>query len=81
MPPIDQRNKLDEVPFSYTLGKNQRVAIQYFGKTVTHLGEGDSVKFLKRMEAVTQLQEDVQLKEAQLIMAKFTGNFKRGNER
>jgi hypothetical protein len=41
---------------------------------VMTLKEKDSNKFLERIE-------NVELKEAQLIMAKVTGNFKHGNEK
>jgi len=70
----DKRGLLDEAPFAYRVGKAGVVSITYFGKQVTVLRGGAAEKFLHRIVGL----ED---KEAQLVMAKATGNFKRGNER
>lgn len=71
---VDKRNKLDEEPFSYKVLKDNKVFIYWFGKQVTILTEKESNKFLMRIK-------NADLKEAQLIMAKVTGNFKHGNEK
>lgn len=71
---IDKRNKLDEEPFSYSVSKNKKVFIYWHGKPVMILKEKLSYKFLSQIE-------NAGIKEAQLIMAKVTGNFKRGNEK
>ncbi len=71
---VDKRGKLDEEPFSYKVSKDKKVFIYWHGKLVMTLKEKDSNKFLERIEKV-------ELKEAQLIMAKVTGNFKHGNEK
>jgi hypothetical protein len=71
---VDKRGKLDEEPFSYKVSKDKKVFIYWHGKMVMTLKEKDSNKFLERIE-------NVELKEAQLIMAKVTGNFKHGNEK
>ena len=71
---VDKRGKLDEEPFSYKVSKDKKVFIYWHGKLVMTLKEKDSSKFLERIE-------NVELKEAQLIMAKVTGNFKHGNEK
>ncbi|MGP4079429.1 hypothetical protein ACTWQL_05890 [Pseudalkalibacillus sp. R45] len=72
---IDRRSRLDEEPFSYRVTKNNTVFIEYYGKQVKTLKGKDGEKFLKKMNAAENEKEE------QLIMAKVTGNFKRGNER
>ncbi len=71
---IDKRNRLDEEVFSYKLSKDNKVFIFWQGKQVMILRGKDSEKFLSRIDGAEH-------KDAQLIMAKVTGNFKRGNER
>ncbi|MCM3619901.1 hypothetical protein M3936_20215 [Sutcliffiella horikoshii] len=72
---IDKRNRLDESPFSYRLSKDNTVFLNYEGRQIKILKGKEANKFLERMEAA---EDDVA---KQLIMAKITGNFKRGNER
>jgi hypothetical protein len=60
--------------FDYRTTKDGKVFISHEGRAVTTLRGGDAVRFLDRVRAGG---ED----EAQLAMAKATGNFKRGNER
>lgn len=74
MTEIDKRNKLEEEPFTYRLSKDDKVFIFWHGKQVMILKDKDSRKFLGRISKADA-------KEAQLIMAKITGNFKRGNEK
>lgn len=69
-----KRNKLDESPFAFEVLKDKKVFIFWRGKRVTILKEKVSDRFLERIRNTDQ-------KEAQLIMAKVTGNFKRGNEK
>jgi hypothetical protein len=71
---IDKRNKLDEAPFSFRVAKDGRVLIYWHEKEVQTLVGGAARKFLSRIEGLGG-------KDAQLVMAKVTGNFKRGNER
>lgn len=71
----DKRNRLDELPFHYRINKDQSVFIEYEGRQVKILKGKEAEKFLKRIQATA---DD---KSIQLIMAKVTGNFKRGNER
>ncbi|WP_370223249.1 hypothetical protein [Cytobacillus sp.] len=75
MDPIDKRNRLDDEPFSFRVNKNSTVFLDYNGKQVKILKGKEAEKFLKKMNDA----EDE--KSRQLIMAKITGNFKRGNER
>lgn len=72
---IDKRNRLEEQPFSYRVNKDNTVFIDYFGRQVKILKGKDADNFLRKMNAS---END---KTLQLIMAKITGNFKRGNER
>jgi len=70
----DRRNLLDEEIFAYRESKDGKVFITWNGKQVTILKDQAARKFLA---AVAGLEG----KAAQLVMAKITGNFKRGNER
>lgn len=71
---VDKRNRLDEEPFSYSVSKDNKVFIYWHDKQVTILKGKESIKFLERIKGAD-------FKQAQLIMAKVTGNFKHGNER
>ncbi len=70
----DARHVLDEDIFDYRTSKDGKVFISWQGKQVMIL-KGESARaFLAKVEGREQ-------HEAQLVMAKITGNFKRGNER
>lgn len=71
---IDKKNRFDEEVFTYKVTKDQKVFIYWYGKQVTILSGKERDKFLSRIS-------DADAREAQLIMAKVTGNFKRGNEK
>ena len=71
---IDKRGVLDEEVFTYKITKDKKVFISYEGKQVTTLSGSKADKFIADIA-------DTDGKEAQLIMAKVTGNFKRGNEK
>ncbi|MBS4201357.1 hypothetical protein KHA93_17115 [Bacillus sp. FJAT-49732] len=71
---IDKRNRLDEAPFSYQVTKNNTVLIKYNGNQVKVLKGNHAEKILEKIN----IAEDE--KAVQLILAKITGNFKRGNE-
>jgi len=72
--PIDKRNILDEEVFTYKITKDKKAFISYEGKQVTVLSGSKAEKFIADIIGTDG-------KEAQLIMAKITGNFKRGNEK
>ncbi|MCG3089680.1 hypothetical protein [Sporosarcina cyprini] len=72
---IDKRNRLGEEPFQYRVSKDNTVFLDYYGRQVKILKGKEAEKFLKRIHAAEDTTEE------QLIMAKVTGNFKRGNER
>lgn len=71
---VDKRNRLDEEIFTYRINKDNKVFIFWNGKQIMILKGSESEKFIRRIKAADS-------KEAQLIMAKLTGNFKHGNER
>ena len=73
-PKIDRRNRLAEEIFSYRVSKDQKVFLFWNGKQVKILKGQEAQKFLKRITGLDSHQ-------SQLVMAKITGNFKRGNER
>ncbi|EJQ68865.1 MULTISPECIES: hypothetical protein [Bacillus] len=75
MKKTDKRNRLDDMMFHYRVTKNNIVSIEYYGKQIMILKGNDAEKFLNK---INQASNE---KEKQLIMAKITGNFKRGNER
>ena len=74
MVPIDKSGRLSERPFSFQMTKDGRVLISHEGRQVMTLKEQQAERFLRRAEGAS---ED----NLQLLMAKATKNFKRGNER
>lgn len=64
-----------EEVFRYQASKNGKILLYWKDRLVKTLSEKEGRRFLERME---QAQDGLQ---RQLIMAKITGNFKRGNER
>lgn len=74
MAEVDKRNILDDDVFTYQAGKDHKVFIFWHGKQVKILKGTEAQKFLAKIAGLDH-------KEAQLVMAKATGNFKRGNER
>jgi hypothetical protein len=74
MSEVDKRNRLDDDVFAYREAKDGVVHISWYGKHVMTLKGPQARKFLIKIA-------DLDGKQAQLAMAKITGNFKRGNER
>ena len=72
--PTDKRGVLDEEVFSYRITKDKKAFISYHGKHVVTLSGSKAEKFIKDIAGTDR-------KELQLIMARVTGNFKRGNEK
>ena len=70
----DKRRILEEEVFTYRITKNRKVFISCEGKQVTVLRGNKADEFIAKVK-------DVNGKDVQLIVAKATGNFKRGNER
>ena len=71
MEPLDEM--LEEEVFSYRASKD-KVFLFWYDKQVMILKGQQAAKFLARIDALEG-------NAAQLVMAKITGNFKRGNER
>lgn len=71
---IDKRHILDGEVFAYRVTKDSTVFLYWHGKQVKIIKGSEAQRFLAK---VTQLDHT----DAQLLMAKITGNFKRGNER
>jgi hypothetical protein len=63
------------VSFTWQATKDGRVRISWRGRVVKTLAGSRAARFLREVESAPH--ED----EAQLLMARVTGNFKRGNER
>jgi len=74
MTPIDQRNRLNEEPFEYQVFKDNKVQIYWNSKPVMMLKGSAALDLLKKLERAEG-------KTVQLVLAKITGNFKRGNEK
>ncbi|RSD28969.1 hypothetical protein [Mesobacillus subterraneus] len=72
---IDKRNRLGDEPFNFRVTKDNTIFLDFNGRQVKILKGSDAEKFLERINAAENTAEQ------QLIMAKITGNFKRGNER
>lgn len=70
----DKHGKLDGDVFSYQITKEQKVLVFWYNKLVTTLRGPKAQKFIRQIA-------DLETHDAQLLMAKVTGNFKRGNER
>jgi hypothetical protein len=62
------------VTFAWASTQDGRVRISWRGKVVTTLADGPAARFLEQVEHADGDAE-------QLLMARATGNFKRGNER
>lgn len=71
---VDKRNILDDEVFTYRVSNENKVFIYWYGKQVKVLKGTAAQKFIRKIEGLDH-------KETQLVMAKVTGNFKRGNER
>lgn len=69
----DKRERLKEEPFSFQIMKNQSVVISYNHKVIKTINGKEAAKFINKIE-----NEEGNI---QLLLAKLTGNFKRGNER
>ncbi|MHC5248448.1 hypothetical protein [Enterococcus sp. LJL90] len=65
---------VQENAFTYQERKDAKVFIYHYGKQVMILSGKRSVQLLKKLEKATP-------EESQLLLAKITGNFKRGNEK
>ena len=74
MKAVDKHNKFEEEIFSFQKSKDDKVFIYWYNQQVMILKNKMAQKFIKQIEGLDD-------SEKQLVMAKITGNFKRGNER
>ncbi len=74
MSAVDQRHVLEDELFTYFATKDGKVFIYWHAKQVKTLNGQEAQRFLGKVTGLDLL-------EAQLVMAKLTGNFKRGNEK
>ncbi len=74
MSETDKRGRLDEAPFDYDVTKDGKVFIFWQRRHAMTLKGDKARKFLAQVEGAD-------VGDTQLVMAKITGNFKRGNER
>lgn len=71
---IDKRDKLKENPFSYRVTKGNKTLIYFENRMIKTLNEKETKKLSSKINRLNEF-------EIQLLLAKITGNFKRGNER
>ena len=76
MSEIDKQNRLSEEPFSYQTTKKGTVVIYYKGKQIKMIKNREAERLIAKIEEVKG-----NITEVQLLLAKITGNFKRGNEK
>lgn len=76
MSEIDKRNRLGEEPFTFQTTKKGTIIIYYKGKQIKIIKDREAKSLLAKIKDV----ED-NIMEVQLLLAKITGNFKRGNEK
>jgi hypothetical protein len=70
----DARGKLIDDPFSYTVAKSGVMSISRGGRLVVTLSGEAASRLASKLDTVDEAG-------AQLLLAKATGNYKRGNER
>ena len=61
--------------FSAVITRDERVLVSHDGRQVVALAGGDARKVIRKLEAAATEEDE------QMVLAKATGNFKRGNER
>ncbi|WPK11067.1 hypothetical protein R6U77_14380 [Lysinibacillus louembei] len=76
MSEIDKRNKLNEEPFDYQVTKKGTILISYKGEQIKIVKDKEAERLLTKIKA-----EENNSAAVQLLLAKITGNFKRGNEK
>ncbi len=74
MSKIDKNDFLKSNPFSYSLNKDGKMMISYQGKNILILKGKKAGQMAKKLENKSDFDQ-------QLVLAKLTGNFKRGNEK
>ena len=73
MPEVDQRRKLEALPFDYQITKDGRVLIYWDNRIIMTLKGEAAQKLIGKLS-------DADETAVQLALAKVTGHFKHGNE-
>jgi len=76
---MNTRESLEKKPFDYQQRGNASVVISYHGTAVTTLSGVQAEKFIHKVLQAADTDDGDYL--VQLLMAKATGQFKRGNEK
>lgn len=71
---VDARGRLESEPFEHRVTKDGSVRISYGGRVVTTVAGEQARRLVTALATADQ-------RATQLLLAKATGNFKRGNER
>ncbi|MGA3058483.1 MAG: hypothetical protein ABSE70_10695 [Candidatus Limnocylindrales bacterium] len=71
---MKQDREREDLGFTYRLRKNGEVEVLHYGRRASCLRGADAADFLAEVETGTE-------SDAQHLMARLTGNYKRGNER
>lgn len=74
--PIDARGRLEDEPFGWRATKDGRVLVSFHGRQVAVVAGQRAARVAAELEAA-----DADVARVQMLLAKVTGNFKRGNER
>lgn len=72
---IDQRNRLEEEPFTYRILKDDKLQIYFENKPIMLLKGSSSKEIIEKLNRAETILEE------QLVLAKITGQFKHGNEK
>ena len=72
--PEDARNRFEEDVFTYRVTKDGKVLIAWKGQLVTTLAGKQAAKLIRQLEGADR-------RAVQHLLARATGNFRRGNER
>ena len=70
---MEQKSK-EDLGFTFSTHKNGDIVIFHHGKAATRFRGKDAIKYINQLELSS-------FNAQQLLMAKLTGNYKRGNER
>ncbi|SFC29689.1 hypothetical protein SAMN04488168_103156 [Bacillus sp. 491mf] len=76
MSEIDKQNRLSKEPFAYQITKKGTVIIYYGGKQIKIVKDREAERLIAKIK-----EGDDNITAVQLLLAKITGNFKRGNEK
>ncbi|MEH6979934.1 MULTISPECIES: hypothetical protein [Bacillus] len=76
MSEVNKQNRLSKEPFAYQITKKGTIVIYYGGKQIKIVKDREAGRLIARIK-----EGGDNITEVQLLVAKITGNFKRGNEK